>query len=219
MQGRDADCAGGFGEAYQRSERAPDHPSPRDDHGEEPERHAPQQQALEPFERHIASIERHADLQQVGLAGSRRDYAARYVEPSLIGPHFVHARALTERLDFRGHVVEPERLERRRLHQQTAAVGVVDLVVAGGFLDEGDFVGIVSIVDKRRQAAVETELAAQPAGQLIEFGRGVELELPREEPIVAKAETAQKQRHDGGVDQAEGRPQRERLHVGLSDSM
>ena len=137
----------------------------------------------------------------------------------MIRLHVQDPGRLAERLHLGRRVVEPQRAERRRLHDQLAGQRVVDLVVARRPLDERDLLGIAAVVDQGGSGVGEPQVAVQRAGDLVEVGGRAGIELARQHLVVQHPHGGQQEREDRGVERGELRAQRQRLHGGASVSM
>ena len=114
--------------------------------------------------------------------------------------------------------MKSERLESLRLDKQPAIFAVIDLVIAGGFLDEGDLIGIFVVEDDGRCSGVDLQIPVQAGRQLGKIGGGVEIELPSEEAVGHGAHHREEhgERHRGEENQSRSERQR---HGGLAVSM
>ena len=137
----------------------------------------------------------------------------------MIGLHVDDAGSVAEGLNLGRRVVEPERRQGGRLHQQLPVRGVVDLVVPRGAFHERHLLRVGAIVGQRRRAVREAEVAVQATRDLFEIRGRIRIELPRENLVVRDPERSQEQRQHRGVEDRELRAERKRLHGGLSVSM
>jgi hypothetical protein len=86
--------------------------------------------------------------------------------------------------------MQSEGIERGRLHQETSAVRIVDLVVASGHPDERDLFRVVPIVDEHRHTLLEVEVPTEAAGHLLEVVSRVEVEMKRENVVGGETDAA-----------------------------
>jgi hypothetical protein len=99
------------------------------------------------------------------VAGRRGQHAARETDAAVIGIEVECARTIAELTDFFRGELESQRPERVGLLVQLSGACVEDLVVAGGFLDEGRLGGVGLVEDHDRQVVREAQVAVKAAGQ------------------------------------------------------